>query len=108
MKRYFLLALSAIMLAFASGSAFATDKDCDFLINWDENEDCQLSEDEFYDFYEQSNLYESLDTNNDGWVTENELGAGLYDFYDENDDGVIDEGEWEVTDDPDEEGFWDL
>lgn len=94
------------MLMFASGSALA-ENDCEFANDLDDNADCMVSEDEFFDAYDESGLYDTWDANDDGMLSEDEFGEGLFTFYDDNDDGYIDEGEMEVSDDPDEQGFWD-
>lgn len=109
MTRSVLTALMAAMLALAGGAAFAQDgADNDMFSALDANSDGQISESEFDAYYLESGLYETWDADDDGWIDEAEFADGLYDYYDVNDDGLIDEGELEVTDDPDEEGFWDL
>lgn len=102
MKRHFLLALSAAALVFASGSALANE-DCEFSDELDDNADCRVSEDEFVGHYKQSGVYAIWDSNGDGWISEEEFGAGLYDYYDRDDDGVIVEDEIEIANDPSED-----
>lgn len=105
MKRLFPIALIASVLAFASGSAIA--QECGFDDQIDDDGDCLVSEEEFTEYYEEWGLFDEWDTNDDGWVGQDELASGLYSYADEDDDGYIDEGELEMTDDPDEAGFWD-
>lgn len=110
MRRYFLIAPIAAVLAFASGSVFAQNggDNTNIYSAMDDNGDGVVSESEFSEYYDESDIFEVWDVNNDGWVSEEEFADGLYDYYDDNEDGYIDEGELEMSDDPDEEGFWDF
>lgn len=121
MKRYFLIALTATMLAFASGSAFADNgmsndgsngsSNNDTFSTMDADGDGQVSASEFHNFYDDADVFDLWDANSDGWIDDDEFGDGLYGYYDDDDDGYISDAEWEngiMVDDYGDNGFWDI
>lgn len=67
----------------------------------DRNNDGLIDKEEFYAGYRDSGLFDDWDSNEDGFLVEDELGEGLYDYWDANDDGFIGKDEIEAH------GFWD-
>lgn len=111
MKRIFLIALGATTLAVASGSAFAAnDSGSSAFESMDTNNNGQISQSEFEAYYSDQDVFDMWDANGDGWIDEDEFGDGLFGYYDTNDDGYIDDAEWEngvMVDDYGEAGLWD-
>lgn len=115
MKRYFPLALIAIMLAFAGTAAIAADDSnndvsqdtaqekmnsgpgYDTYVDMDANSDDRVSQDEFFTYYNDDNnsgLFDSWDANDDGSIDNQEFNQGLYHYYDGDNDGYIMDDEW--------------
>lgn len=101
----------ALVLTFVSGVAVAANNDTNTYKAMDANGDNQISEEEFYNYYDDADVFGIWDANQDGMIDENEFVDGLYGYYDDNDDGYINDAEWEdglMEDDYGDEGFWDV
>lgn len=121
MKRHFLIALAAILLAFAGGSAFAaSDSSGDMTVNDSSNDitkdtpqeklrtglgvdtyidmdadgDKQVTKDEFRDYQAKSGAFDSWDVNSDGMIDRDEFVNVLFIAHDTNSDEIIEPGEW--------------
>ena len=75
---------------------------------WDTDISGDLSYEEWDAGYEDEGLYSQWDENEDEELSEDEYGRGIFNGYDEDDDDAVNEEEYQLYEDDADEGFWDV
>lgn len=84
-----------IMMLAAALISLQSPAEAQNISEWDQNQDGEITRDEFTAGFQEAGLFETWDRNADNSVTALELAEGLYAFWDRNGDGGLFIEEWE-------------
>ena len=95
--------ISAVALALFATPLAAQELD------WDEDDDSIVSQDEFNTGFGEEGIFGGWDGDGDGFLSEDEFNAGIFGGYDADDSGAIEEPEFgDVGDDVGDGGLFDI